>query len=191
MARGLPRTLSRAAARDAGLVPPKAGLSVQTTGQGGAYRTVFSFNAMQVAVADAQAYASQKIFDFADGKIRIKGGTARMRFAVLTARASTINDNAALTWGIGSAAATSATLASSMVNVLASTARTLDGAGTNPSTASTADVVATAFTLDGTVTPADLFLNLAFATGTDIDGDGTLAVTGTITLVWEQWGDNV
>lgn len=191
MARGLPRTLSRAAARDAGLVPPKPGLSVQTTGHAGAYRTVFSFNAMQVPITDVQAYASQKIFDFAEGKIRIKGGTARMRFAVQTARATTINDNAALTWSLGSAAATSATLAGSMVNVLASTARTLDGAGTNLSTASTADVVAAAFTLDGSVTPADLFLNLAFATGTDIDGDGTLAVTGTITLLWEHWGDNV
>ncbi|WP_421917365.1 hypothetical protein [Mesorhizobium sp.] len=191
MARGLPRTLSRAAARDGGLVPPKAGLSVRTSGQGGAYRSVFSFNAMQVPITDAQAYASQKIFDFAEGKIRIKGGTARLQFAVLTARASTINDNAALTWGIGSAAAASAALSSNMVNVLASTARTLDGAGTNLSTASAADVVATAFTLDGTTTPADLFLNLAFATGTDIDGDGTLAVTGTITLLWEHWGDNV
>ena len=52
---------------------------------------------MQVPVTNALAYASQRIFDFADGKVRIKGGTARLQFAVLTARASTINDNAALT----------------------------------------------------------------------------------------------
>ncbi|TIR42305.1 MAG: hypothetical protein E5X28_18755, partial [Mesorhizobium sp.] len=88
--------------------------------------------------------ASQKIFDFADGKVRIKGGTARLQFAVLTARASTINDNAALTWSLGSAAASSATLSGTMVNVLASTARTLDGVGTAVSTASTADIAAAA-----------------------------------------------
>jgi hypothetical protein len=40
------------------------------------------------------------------------------------------------------------------------------------------------------VTPVDLYLNLAFATGTDIDADGVLTVTGTITLLWENWGDN-
>jgi hypothetical protein len=190
MPRGLPRTLSRAAAREAGLAPPKAGLEAVTTGQGGSWRTVFSFNALQVPVTDALAYASLKILDFTDGKVRIKGGTAKLQFAVLTTRASTINDNAALTWSLGSAAASSATLAGTMVNVLASTGRTLDGATTNLSTASTADIAAAA-TLDGTTTPVDLYLNLAFATGTDIDGDGTLAITGTVTLLHENWGDNV
>ncbi|TIT50280.1 MAG: hypothetical protein E5W75_11245, partial [Mesorhizobium sp.] len=92
MTRGLPRTLARAAAREAGLAPPKLGLKAVTTGQGGSYRTVFTFAGMQVPVTDALAYASQKIFDFSDGKLRIKGGTARLQFAVLTTRASTIND---------------------------------------------------------------------------------------------------
>ncbi|MER8455851.1 hypothetical protein NKH24_06890 [Mesorhizobium sp. M1300] len=188
--RGLQRTLSRAAAREAGIAPPKAGLSVVTTGRGGSFRSVFTFNAMQISVTDALAYASQKIFDFADGKIRIKGGTAKLQFAVLTARASTINDNASLTWGLGSAAASSATLATTMQNVIPVTTRTLDGATTALSTASTADVVAAA-TLDGTSTAIDLYLNVAFATGTDIDADSTLAITGTITLLWENWGDNV
>jgi hypothetical protein len=190
MPRGLPRTLSRAAARAAGLAPPIAGLKAVTTGQGGSYRTVFTFNAMQVAITDALAYAGLKIFDFTDGKVRIKGGTAKLQFAVLGARASTINDSASLTWGLGSVIASSATLASTMQNVIAVTTRTLDGAVAALSTASTADVVAAA-TLDGTTTPIDLFLNLAFATGTDIDADGVLAITGTITLLHENWGDNV
>ncbi|WP_027052508.1 hypothetical protein [Mesorhizobium erdmanii] len=189
MTRGLPRTLVRAAAREAGLAPPKLGLKAVTTGQGGAFRTVFTFAGMQVPVTDALAYAAQKLFDFTDGKVRIKGGTARLQVAVLTPRASTINDGAALNWSLGSVAASSATLAGTMVNVLASTARTLDGAGAALSTASTADIAAAA-TLDGTATPVDLYLNLAFATGTDIDADGTLAITGMVTLLWENWGDN-
>lgn len=190
MARGLPRTLARAAAREAGVAVPKAGLTAVTAGRGGSWRTVFTFNAMQIPVTDALAYASQKIFDFADGKIRIKGGTAKLQFAVLTARASTINDSASLTWGFGSAAASAATLATTMQNIIAVTTRTLDGATTALSTASTADVAAAA-TLDGTSTAIDGYLNVSFATGTDIDGDGTLAVTGFITLLWENWGDNV
>jgi hypothetical protein len=189
MTRGLPRTLSRAAARAAGLAPPVAGLKAVTTGAGGAFKTVFAFNGMQVPVTDALAYASQKIFDFLDGKIRVKGGTASLRFAVLTPRAATINDNAALTWGLGTVAASAATLATTMQNVIAVTSRTLDGAVAAQSSASAADVVAAA-TFDGTTTPVDLFLNLSFATGTDIDADGTLAIYGTITLLWENWGDN-
>ncbi len=188
MPRGYERTLARAAAREAGKAPPKAGLTATTTGQGGAYRTVFKFNQMQISVTDALAYASQKLFDFAEGKVRIKGGTASLQFAVLTARASTINANASLTWALGSAAASNATLASTMVNVIAKTTRTLDGTNAAYSTATTADVAA-ASTLDGSGTAADLFLNVGFETGTDIDGDGTLAVNGTITLLWEAWGD--
>ena len=69
MPRGLPRTLSRAAARSAGLAPPVAGLKAVTTGDGGGFKTVFTFNAMQVPVTDALAYASQKIFDFLDGTL--------------------------------------------------------------------------------------------------------------------------
>jgi hypothetical protein len=137
MARGLPRTLARAAAREAGTHPPVAGLKAEITGGGGSLQ-----DSLHVAGAgtDALAYASQKIFDFLDGKVRIKGGTAKQQFAVLGVRASTINDNAALTWALGSAAASSATLAGTMVNVMASTARTLDGAAAALSTASTGDM---------------------------------------------------
>lgn len=189
MARGLPRTLSRAAAREAGVVAPKAGLSAVTTGQGGAFRTVFTFRDMKVTVTDALAYASQKIFDFVDGKIRIKGGTASFTFGVDTTRASTINDSASLTWGIGTAAASSITLATTMQNVVAVTTRTLTGSGAAPSPASAADVVAAA-TIDGTSSAVDLYMNFAFATNTDIDADGILSVNGTLTLFWENWGDN-
>lgn len=190
MARGLTRTLARAAAREAGIAGNVAGLSVETTGRGGAFRTVFTFNAMQLPVTDALAYASKKIFDFADGMVRIKGGTGKLQFAVLGARPSTINDSASLTWALGSAAASNIILSATMVNVIAKTTRTLDGATTALSTASTANVAAAA-SLDGTTTAIDLFLNVGFETNTDIDADGILAITGTITLLWELWGDNV
>lgn len=188
MPRGLPRTLARAAARDAGTFPPNTGLSVVTTGSGGTYRTVFTFSAMQITVTDALAYASQKIFDFAPGKIRMKGGTASLAFAVLTARASTINDSAAMDWSLGSAAASNVTLASTMVDFIAKQDKTLDGAVAAYTTAQAADIASEA-TFDGTSSAVDLYLNVSFPTGTDIDADGTLAVNGTITLLYENWGD--
>lgn len=189
MTRGLPRTLQRAAAREAGLPPSKSGLSAITTGSGGSYKTVFTLKAMPITVTDALAYASQKLFDFAAGKVRMKGGTASLAFAVTSARAGTINDNAAMDWSLGSAAASNVTLATTMVDFIAKQDKTLDGAVDAYTTAQAADFAAAA-TFDGTSTPVDLYLNVSFPTGTDIDADGTLAVNGTITLLYELWGDN-
>lgn len=189
MSRGFSRSLARAAAREAGVLVPKSGLSAKTTGGDGSFRTVFTLNAMQITVTDALAYASQKLFDFAPGKIRLKGGTASLAFAVLTARASTINDSAAMNWSLGSAAASSITLATTMVDFIAKQDKTLDGAVAAYTTAQAADFAAAA-TFDGTSTPVDLFLNIGFPTNTEIDADGTLAVTGTITMLYENWGDN-
>jgi hypothetical protein len=190
MARGLPRTLARAAAREAGSAPAVSGLKAVTTGGNGVFRTVITLTAMQIAVTDALAYASQKLFDFAAGKIRIKGGTASMSFAVLTTRASTINASAAMDWSLGTAAeASDTTLDSTQANVIAKQDHTLDGTNAAYTTAQAVDVAAAA-THDGTSSAIDLILNVSFPTGTDIDGDGTLAVNGTITVLWENWGDN-
>lgn len=188
MPRGLTRTLSRAAARALGTQTSVSGLTRTVSGLHGSYQIVLSFNAMQIAVTDALAYASQKLMDLPDGRFYLKGGTASLQWAVLTTRASTINDSAGLTWSLGTAAASSATLATTMVDVIASTSKTLAAATTAYNTASTANAAAPAF-FDGTGTAKDIYLNVAFATGTDIDGDGTLAVTGTITLNVEMLGD--
>lgn len=189
MARGLPRTLARAAAREAGAVAPVAGLTAKTTGQGGSFRTVFTLKDVAITVTDALAYASQKLFDFADGKIRLKGGTASLAFSVTTTRASTINDSAAMNWSLGSAAASSITLATTMVDFIAKQDKTLDGTAAAYTTAQAADF-ASAATFDGTSAAKDLYLNIAFPTNTDIDADGTIAVSGTITMLYENWGDN-
>lgn len=189
MARGLPRTLARAAAREAGTAPAKAGLRAVTTGSGGKFRTVITLKAMEIAVTDALAYASQKLFDFAAGKVRILGGTASLAFAVTTDRATTINAAAAMDWALGTVAASSITLASTMVDVIAKQDKALDGTDDAYTTAQAADVAAAA-THNGTSTPIDLFLNIGFPTNTEIDADGVIAVNGTITLHWENWGDN-
>lgn len=190
MPRGFQRSLSRAALRSLGTPIPKAGLTCQVSGNGYGYSMVFTMTNMKVTVTDALAYAGQQLFDFVQGKIRIKGGVSTFTFGVDTARASTINDSASLTWGIGSVAASSITLAGTMQNVVAITTRTLTGAGALPSPASAADVVAAA-TLDGTSTAIDLFMNFAFATNTEIDADGILSVNGKLILLLENWGDNV
>ena len=90
-------------------------------------------------------------------------------------------------WSLGSAAASATALASTMVNLIAKQDLTLDQAddGAHPDTAQNLVDVG----LDGTTTPADVYLNIAFPTGTDIDADGTIEVSGTITILWANAGD--
>lgn len=77
MTRGLPRTLARAASREAGLAPPKLGLKAVTSGQGGAYRTVFTFTGMQVPVADALAYHDRFVGYMAEQAARHQAAQSR------------------------------------------------------------------------------------------------------------------
>lgn len=189
MPRGLQRTLARAAARALGTQASVPGLKRDIRGGiSGGFQVVLTLSAMQIAVTDALAYASQKLLDLPAGRVEFKGGTASLAFAVLTTRASTINDNAAMDWSLGSAAASNVTLGSTMVDLIAKQDKTLDGAVAAYTTAQAANGASPAF-FDGTGTAMDVYLNVSFPTGTDIDADGTLAVTGTITLNFEMYGD--
>ena len=168
---------------------PAAGSITATEEQFGSFhKTTINLNAARVSVTDTAAYGGQKIYDFPEGRILVLGVTASIRWAVTSARASTINDSASLTWGVGTATASNATLATTMVDLIPKTTKVLDGAVAAYTTASTAALAASAH-FDGTGTAKDAFLNAAFETGTDIDGDGTLAATGTVTIVWVQLGD--
>lgn len=188
MPRGFTRSLQRAAARDAGVQAAIAGLKrVTTGGPGGVYRTQLVFTDTLIPVTDALAYAGLKVFDFPLGRVNVRGGRASLLWGVTTARAGTINDSASLTWGVGTAAASNIVLATTMVNIIPITTKVLAAATTAYNTASAQNGAAAA-TYDGTATAIDAYLNVAFATNTDIDADGTLKVSGTIDLAWECWG---
>jgi hypothetical protein len=152
------------------------------------HQTTFNLAAVPLTVTDALAYASQKLFDFPEGRILIEGATASLQFAVTSDRASTINDSASLTWSLGSAAASSSSLTSTMVDQLPLATKVLSASTNALNTASTNKLAASA-QFDGTGTPIASYLNTAFATGTDIDADGTMTAAGTITITWTALGD--
>lgn len=166
-----------------------AGTGVTASEKGGlVHRTRLTLAAAPIVVTDALAYGGQKVYDFPEGRILVLGATCSLAFAVTTARASTINDSAALKFALGSATASNATLATTMVDLIPKTSKTLDGAVAAYTTAVGAALAASA-QFDGTGTPLDAYLNLAFETNTDIDGDGTIAINGTIDLTWINLGD--
>lgn len=151
-------------------------------------QSLITLSAAPVSVTDANAYGGTKILDFPEGRILILGVTASVQWAVTTDRTTTINDNASLTWGLGTATASNATLTGTMVDLLPKTTKVLSVATTGLNTASTAALAASAH-FDGTSTAKDAYLNAAFETDTDIDGDGTLTATGTILVTWINLGD--
>lgn len=189
MARGLQRTLARAASRALGTQPGVSGLKREITGYGGQYQVTLTFTDMLIPVTDALAYASQKLLDLPDGRAYIKGGIASLKFGVTTDRTATINDSAAMDWSVGTVAASSITLASTMVDIVAKQDHTLDGATTAYTALVNANVAAAAFHDGATTAAKDVYLNVGFPTNTEIDADGILKVSGRIVLNIEMMGD--
>lgn len=173
---------------DAGAAVAVTGVSVSDTGVGVVQKTVLTFDAMELAVTDALAYASKQLYDFPEGRILVLGATGSLQFAVGSARAGTINDDASLTWALGTAAASNITLSGTMVNLLPKATKVLEAADDEYNTASTNALAASAH-IDGTGTALDAYLNVGFETNTQIDGDGLLLITGSITVTWLNLGD--
>lgn len=184
----LNRRLLETSLKDAAVGAAAGSLNVATESLGIVNSTLLTLTDQTIAVTDALAYASQKIYDFPAGRILLLGCVSYLKWGVTTARASTINDNASLTYAIGSAAASNVTLSGTMVDMHPKTTEVLDGA-VAAYTAQVGAALAAAAQFDGTGTAIDAFLNVGFETGTDIDADGTLKVSGTIQLTWLNLGD--
>lgn len=141
-----------------------------------------------VAITDtggaSGAYGSQKIFDFPEGNILILGAQARL--TDVDAGAGGITDTATVKFSIGSAAeTTNDTLDSTQANLIASTNVALTG-GT--STATVGAVNTGVLFLDGTTTPADLYLNLGIADA-GITANDDVTIDGEIEITYIVLGD--
>lgn len=183
-----------------GTVVSKAGLScVEYGGNGIVRKTVFTLTAVAMTITDALAYASQQLYDFPEGNIHFHGCVANIAMTTTSAPASTLNSGATISWGIGTAAASSLTLATTMMNAMPGSGESVNTftSSTTVNVAATADKGVLAHTAaarglagaDGTGTAVDLYLNIAVPTNTEIDADATVTITGTIELTWINEGD--
>jgi hypothetical protein len=75
-----------------------------------------------------------------------------------------------------------------MVDLLPSTAFT-SSATINVAGTAVSNALAAAAQFNGTSTPIDVYLNTAYATTADVDGDATQTISGTIVITWAQLGD--
>jgi hypothetical protein len=140
------------------------------------------------SIVNGTEYQGTKLYTFPAGRINVLGVVATLAQKTTSALASTLNASSTGALSLGTATASSTTLNSTMADLLPSTAftssATINVAGTAVSNALAAEAQ-----FDGTTTAKDLYLNTAYATTADVDGNATQTISGTITLTYIALGD--
>lgn len=171
-----------------GTLAAVSGLSVLHKQSGLVNQTKFTLTDVAQAVVNGTEYQGTKLYDFPEGRILVLGATASLAQKTTSALASTLNASSTGAVGVGTVTASATTLATTMQDIIPTTAFT---SSATINVAGTAAVVALAASaqFDGTTTAKSLFLNSAFATTTDVDADATQTFTGTLTVTWVSLGD--
>lgn len=151
-------------------------------------KTILTLDNVGQTVVNGTEYQSTKIFTFPEGRILVLGAVGTFKQKTTSAIASTLNSGVTGAISCGTAAASDTTLASTMVDILPSTAFTTSTTINVAGTAVNAALAASA-AFDGTGTAKPIYLNTAYATTTDVDADATQTISGTVAIAWVYLGD--
>lgn len=157
-------------------------------GDGVIHKTTLTLSALAQAVVNGTEYQSTKVYEFPAGRILVLGVTASIAQTTTSELATTLNASSTGALGIGTAAASATTLASTMVDLLPSTAFTSSATINVAGTAVGAALAASA-QFDGTSTAKSVYVNTAYATTADVDADATQTLSGNVTITWINLGD--
>lgn len=170
--------------------PASGSVELTVQRQGFFYRMDFVLDAAQIPVTDAAgsgSYGSLKLFDFAEKAVLALGGrqnyTAFAEGTALTGEAGDASFDIAV-GSVAIAAAADGALATTDDDIIPEANITLSG-GTGTGTS----VGGTPVAMDGTTTAKDLNLNWS-GTAATIDANSTIDVTGTITVLVADLGDD-
>lgn len=176
-------------ATDVGSAPSVSGVTAKTDGgPGGYYRTTITLNDMAQTVVNGTEYQGTKIYDFPECRMYVIGAVATLQQKTTSVLASTLNASSTGAIGVGTATASATTLATTMQDIIPTTAFT-SSATVNVAGTAVSAVLASPAVFDGTSTAKDLYLNTAFATTGDVDADATQTISGTIVVSWVNLGD--
>jgi hypothetical protein len=171
------------------VVQPATGSVTLKRFHAGPFRQLtFTLDNVPQAVVNGTEYQGTQLYTFPEGRIYVLGCTATLQQKTTSALASTLNASSTGAISLGTATASSTTLATTMVDLLPSTAFTSSATINVAGTAVTAALAAGA-QFDGTATAKAIFLNTAYATTTDVDADATQTISGTIRLTYVFLGD--
>lgn len=179
-----------------------AGLSVEHVGGNGIVkRTIFTLTAMALAVTHStQGFGSQQLGTFPEGRINVLDCVCSFTSILTTsAEASTLNDGKTVSIGVGQVAVASGdagVLSGTMMNFMPGSGQSVKTFTSGATTAGSATGFLAAVSaahlaaiVDGTTTAVPIILNIGVPTDADIDGNATLAITGTVEFTWINTGD--
>lgn len=171
--------------------PASGSVTLNVTRQGFFYRMDFTLNSARISVTDGAgsgSYGSLKLFDFAEKALTFLGCRQNYTAFAEGAALTTAAGDAAFKIGVGSvakaAAADGALAGANDDDIGGEISVTLSG-GTGTGTGLTSTPAAA----DGTATAKDLNLNWS-GTAATIDANSTIDVTGTITVLVADLGDD-
>ena len=176
------------ASKGIGALAAISGLTVEEFGDGVFHKTVFTFDAVSLTTLDngtAGHGAGSKIYDFPLGVIAVLG--ASQNWDSITIDGTGLTNVAEIDIGIGTTVATSAmgSLTGAAQNIVNKDDITLS------SSLSALDqfihTMSGGNALDGSATAVDAYLNVA-ATAATADANGTIVLTGTVTVYWANLG---
>lgn len=174
---------------DGSVTQPTIGRITRKAEQFGAFNlSRLTLDNVGQTVVNGTEYQGTKIFTFPEGRILVLGVTATLQQKTTSTLASTLNASSTGAIALGTATASNVSLTSTMVDLLPSTAFTSSATVNVAGTAVSAALAASA-QFDGTTTAKSMYLNTAYATTTDVDGDATQTISGTINLVFVYLGD--
>lgn len=157
----------------------------------GPRRTVkLTLTALSLTVADATVGVGVKLLDFLTGLYRIESVRASLTFTTTSVLADTLNASKVINWALGTATQTTSTLKGTAESDILPVTAATSSATVNVANTATHGERYTPRLLDGSSTAPDLYLNLSIPTAGDIDADATVAVDGTIELVYQDIGAN-
>ncbi len=168
--------------------PATGAIVVKQEQMGALYQTTLSLSDVPQAVVNGTEYQSTLLYTFPEGRLLVLGCTATLAQKTTSTLASTLNASVTGAVSLGTVAASATTLATTMVDLMPSTAftssATINVAGTAVSSA-----LAASAQFDGTSTAKAMYLNSAYATTADVDGNATQTFTGTVRVTWVWLGD--
>ena len=154
-----------------------SGVSVANFGNGAFSKTTLTLTDVEMDIADADAFGSVALATSPTGRTHYFGAVFSGTFAVSTDRATTINDDADFDWSLGWAATADTTLSSTEATFIAKQDLTLAAAGTGTNSDSAAFTSGQGAAFGTQIT---IYLNGAIPTTTEIDGDGTIVINGSV-----------
>jgi hypothetical protein len=172
------------------------GLSVAHRQIGPLIETTLTLTNVEQTVVDGVEYQGTLLYTLPKGKISWIGVNGTLQQKTTSTLATSLNASSTGAVGVGTATASSTTLSTTMQDLLPTTAfvssATVNVAGTavipTPLDNVTADAIDV---LDGTSAAKKIYLNSAYATTTDVDGNATQTWTGTIEITWMFWSGTV